>query len=823
MLPFDRAFRLPCLGVLVASLLFGASASEAQNLLSLEASPASVGVGDQLEVVVTMDFSDTTTGGGVTFGYNPTHLSLDSIAFDAGLGDDPDFECSGSAAVSCPADPGYLAFGTVTGLTGEHTIATVTFTALSGGTEAISLAASSAFGGVGGDALEVTLIGTSVSVATAIPSLSIWGFTLLVGLLLGTAVNLVGGSKSRWRTVALALLFASTLLAPGADAQAADTDLDGIDDLVDNCVDIANADQRDSDGDGYGSVCDGDLDGDLDVDASDLDLMKSVFYGTDADADMDGNGIVDFQDLGLMAAQWGGAPGPKGPFCPVVPGSGSFESGQVLLSIPDNSGAGVPDSIVVAQNATVLELDVIVQISHTYVGDLTVTLTHVETGTSVTLIDRPGVPASSFGCSGDDIDTTLGDDATLLAENECASTTPAIGGFLLPAETLDAFDGEDIVGTWTVRVFDSGGGDQGTLDSWSLELNDPELEPGVGLTAYRPQTESYGNPLVRRAIPNALEENPGAGIRINGDDDDDDSTADRDDTTVAGENDLIEVELAVNQVTPPVGFEYVLRRSNSNIKVWDSQTKGTALLDTSDEVVVSPTGLIQSVWVENSDGGSASLEFEVRGISGGSVLSSDLIEFYPFTSLVIGLHGELQFPTDDPVYGPNEGISYIAIDLHEDGYDSHMYVENDVASDGSGAVYDEIVSAVTNRGITKVALYGFSHGGGSIYDLCKRLDDNAGSIGPFDIPFTGYIDGIENDSDVDLDPETQLPTGSAYHVNYYQSHWSWWIWGGSVSGADVEVHVTETGWGGGLSHISITTHANVQAGIRDPLALRVNR
>ncbi|MFP6660759.1 MAG: proprotein convertase P-domain-containing protein, partial [Myxococcota bacterium] len=391
-----------------------------------------------------------------------------------------------------------------------------------------------------------------------------------------------------------------------------------------------------------------------------------------------------------------------------------------------------------------------------------------------------------------------------------------------PAEALEAFDGEDVVGTWTLRVIDSSGGDSGTLKAWRLELNNPAV-----LTAHRPQTENsaprgYGDPLVRRAVPDDVEESPGVGIRINGDDDDGDSTADRDDTSVAGENDLIEVELAVNQATPPTGVEYVLRRSNANIKVWESQTKGTALLDASDEVVVSLAAVTQSVWVENTDGGSASLEFEAREISGGSVLSSDLIEFYPFTSLVIGLHGEFQFPTD-PVYGPNEGISYIAIDLHEDGYDSHMYVENDVASDGSGAVYDEIVNAVTNRGVTSVALYGFSHGGGSIYDLCERLDDNAGSIGPFDIPFTGYIDGIENDSDADLDPEVRLPSGSAYHVNYYQSNWFWRIWGDSVPGADVDVNVTSTGWGGGLSHISITTHANVQAGIHDPLVLRVNR
>ncbi len=43
---------------------------------------------------------------------------------------------------------------------------------------------------------------------------------------------------------------------------AEDTDGDGVNDLADNCVDIANADQADLDGDGLGDVCDDDLDGD---------------------------------------------------------------------------------------------------------------------------------------------------------------------------------------------------------------------------------------------------------------------------------------------------------------------------------------------------------------------------------------------------------------------------------------------------------------------------------------------------------------------------------------------------------------------------------
>lgn len=41
-----------------------------------------------------------------------------------------------------------------------------------------------------------------------------------------------------------------------------DRDFDGIQDDRDNCVAIPNADQLDTDGDGLGDVCDGDIDND---------------------------------------------------------------------------------------------------------------------------------------------------------------------------------------------------------------------------------------------------------------------------------------------------------------------------------------------------------------------------------------------------------------------------------------------------------------------------------------------------------------------------------------------------------------------------------
>jgi hypothetical protein len=91
----------------------------------------------------------------------------------------------------------------------------------------------------------------------------------------------------------------------------ADVDGDGILDGADNCVEVANASQRDTDGDGIGNVCDADLNNDCIVNATDLGLLKSVFFTTDADADFNGDGAVNATDLGAMKSVFFGAPGPS--------------------------------------------------------------------------------------------------------------------------------------------------------------------------------------------------------------------------------------------------------------------------------------------------------------------------------------------------------------------------------------------------------------------------------------------------------------------------------------------------------------------------------
>ena len=92
----------------------------------------------------------------------------------------------------------------------------------------------------------------------------------------------------------------------------ADADGDGIEDTGDNCTQVANADQRDTDGDGIGNICDADFSNDCVVNVVDLGYLRQQFFTTDPDADLNGDGTVNVLDLGLLRSGFFGAPGPSG-------------------------------------------------------------------------------------------------------------------------------------------------------------------------------------------------------------------------------------------------------------------------------------------------------------------------------------------------------------------------------------------------------------------------------------------------------------------------------------------------------------------------------
>ncbi len=103
--------------------------------------------------------------------------------------------------------------------------------------------------------------------------------------------------------LALGLLLVHSMLVAGPVlSQVTDSDADGVDDAMDNCISVANPDQADSDGDGVGDSCDncvlqangpfavsGQCDSQEDADGDG--------YGNACDADVDDDGGVSLADV----------------------------------------------------------------------------------------------------------------------------------------------------------------------------------------------------------------------------------------------------------------------------------------------------------------------------------------------------------------------------------------------------------------------------------------------------------------------------------------------------------------------------------------------
>ena len=96
-----------------------------------------------------------------------------------------------------------------------------------------------------------------------------------------------------------------------------DTDGDGVIDDNDNCTLVTNPDQRDTDSDGYGSLCDGDLNNDGNTNTLDLNLYKLAHRTNlgdpnyNVDADFNGDGAINTLDLNIYKGLHRKPPGPS--------------------------------------------------------------------------------------------------------------------------------------------------------------------------------------------------------------------------------------------------------------------------------------------------------------------------------------------------------------------------------------------------------------------------------------------------------------------------------------------------------------------------------
>src|SRR4030042_275580 len=89
------------------------------------------------------------------------------------------------------------------------------------------------------------------------------------------------------------------------------------------------------------------------------------------------------------------------------------------ISIPDNDANGVNGDILISDGRVLVNVRLYIDISHSYVGDLVVTLSNLEANQTITAINQPGSPP--YGCGNSDIVAILGDDAILPADDKCAT------------------------------------------------------------------------------------------------------------------------------------------------------------------------------------------------------------------------------------------------------------------------------------------------------------------------------------------------------------------------------------------------------------------
>jgi subtilisin-like proprotein convertase family protein/uncharacterized protein YvpB len=137
------------------------------------------------------------------------------------------------------------------------------------------------------------------------------------------------------------------------------------------------------------------------------------------------------------------------------------------VMIPDNNPAGVSDTLQIADGRWIQDLNLRLDIAHTFTSDLVVNLTHIESGVTVNLLNRPG-----SGCKRDNIQAILDDNASLLANSQCEDNSqfpypPTIGGTFRPAQALSGFNSLP-AGNWQLTVSDQGPSDTGVLRSWCL-------------------------------------------------------------------------------------------------------------------------------------------------------------------------------------------------------------------------------------------------------------------------------------------------------------------------------------------------------------------
>jgi len=139
-----------------------------------------------------------------------------------------------------------------------------------------------------------------------------------------------------------------------------------------------------------------------------------------------------------------------------------FVSTDTPVLIDDSSTNTVSSEVFVPESLSeysIEDINVTVNISHTSISDLIITLTSPE-GTTITLLDRV--------CDDlEDMDVIFDDKGFSQA---CNSSAPTLSGLTIPEDKLSAFYGESFNGSWLLNVEDVTFQDGGAIGTFGIEF-----------------------------------------------------------------------------------------------------------------------------------------------------------------------------------------------------------------------------------------------------------------------------------------------------------------------------------------------------------------
>jgi gliding motility-associated-like protein len=143
---------------------------------------------------------------------------------------------------------------------------------------------------------------------------------------------------------------------------------------------------------------------------------------------------------------------------------GTTTSTDVPVAIPDGiffvgPGDPVSSTTLVTDVSEITDVNVTINVSHTWGDDLLITLTSPE-GTEVILSNRNGGNGTQY------VNTVFDSDAT----NPISSGSGNFTGTFTPDGDLSTLNGEIAAGDWLLTAQDFVSGDTGSIDSWSIEI-----------------------------------------------------------------------------------------------------------------------------------------------------------------------------------------------------------------------------------------------------------------------------------------------------------------------------------------------------------------